>query len=149
MKRNFPLIGMIILSLIVLINCSNKGVIPLTLSVIALFGFLFLFYFFNSKIIDHLVGKIMKNPLSDAISGLMQLYLFFVTIDSLVQVSKYNITKKIILSFIACIWFLGFLFFVYSMFKELKSKNDNTKFMKYFIGFVIGLITYKIFNYYI
>jgi len=149
MKKNIPLIGMIILSLIVLINSSNKGVIPLTLSVIAFFGLLFLFYYFNYKIIHHWIEKIMKNTLPDAIASLFQLYLFFWTIDKLVETPKYNITKKIILLFIACIWFLGFLIFIYSMYKELKSKNDNNKFMKYFIGFVIGLFTYKICNYYL
>ena len=67
----------------------------------------------------------MKNLISHSIAGLFLLSLFFMTIDKLVQVPKENLTKRIILLFIACTWFLSFLFFVICFYKELKIINKN------------------------
>jgi hypothetical protein len=47
------------------------------------------------------------------------------TIDKLVQVSKENFTKKLILLLIACTWFLTFLMFAYEAFKEIKLRKNK------------------------
>ena len=60
-----------------------------------------------------------------AIVSLLQLYLFYLTVDKLVQVPKEFKTKKIILLFSAGIWFMAFLFFIHLIYKELKIINKN------------------------
>jgi hypothetical protein len=67
----------------------------------------------------------MKNIISQTIAALFQLYLFFLTIDKLVNVPKENITKKLILLFIACTWFLTFLMFAYETYKEIKLRKNK------------------------
>ena len=47
------------------------------------------------------------------------------TIDKLIQVPKENITKKLILLFIACTWFLTFLMFAYETYKEIKLRKTK------------------------
>jgi hypothetical protein len=65
----------------------------------------------------------MKKIISQIIAGLFQLYLFFITIEKLVHTPKDNIIKKTILLFIACTWFLAFIFFVYQTYKEIKLRR--------------------------
>ena len=67
----------------------------------------------------------MKNIISQTIEALFQLYLFFLTIDKLVNVPKENITKKLILLLIACTWFLTFLMFAYEAYKEIKLRKNK------------------------
>lgn len=67
----------------------------------------------------------MKKIISQTIAALFQLYLFFLTIDKLVNVPKENITKKIILLLIACTWFLTFLMFAYEAYKEIKLRKNK------------------------
>ena len=67
----------------------------------------------------------MKNIISHSTAALFQLYLFFMTIDKLIQVPKENITKKLILLFIACTWFLTFLMFAYEAYKEIKLRKTK------------------------
>lgn len=144
MKRNLPLMMMIAISTIVFLQCMDKGVFALTLSGIGLFGFLILFYYFNSKKIHFGIEKIMNNTLPLVIVGFLQLDLFLKTISQLVKVPKENYTKILILFLSAGFWFLAFLLFAYSIYKNLKSNIEKNKVYKYYIGYSIGLIAFII-----
>ncbi len=50
MKRNSLLLVMMLFSLSILIKNINNGITPILLSLIALLGFCFLFYYFNFKV---------------------------------------------------------------------------------------------------
>jgi hypothetical protein len=66
----------------------------------------------------------MKKIYIASIAALCQLYLFYMIIDKLVQVYKEDLTKRIILLFFACTWFLSFLMFAYDTYKEIKLRKN-------------------------